>query len=57
MNEYELIIKIPLEYARDFETQAKQAGFKNSKGQLLKFIKRQLALFYDKEETEINIGE
>ena len=47
----ELIIKLPVPLAKDFEQFSRLAGYKNSSEMLAMFVKRELAIYYD---TDIN---
>ena len=47
----ELIIKIPVKQAKDLEIFAKQAGFQNSAEMIARFVKRELAIYYDIDEN------
>jgi hypothetical protein len=47
----ELINTVSVQQAKDLEIFAKQAGFNNSAEMIARFIKRELAIYYDIDEN------
>lgn len=49
--EVELIVKMPVELLTALNDFSKQAGYKNSAELLARFVKRELAIYFDIEEN------
>lgn len=51
MTDIELIVKIPYELGKDLEKASQQFGYKNSREMFARFVKRQLAIYFDIDEN------